>query len=103
MLHSGAIIIDEETVFTIAAEAYCRSTAIDIHGETNLKTLVLPSIPIPLAFYTAKDAWRIPHIIASITSGEEDILLFEVLIVNIDYLTVLLFDNCRNFLCKKII
>lgn len=58
MLHSGAIIIDEETVFTIAAEAYCRSTAIDIHGETNLKTLVLPSIPIPLAFYTAKDAWR---------------------------------------------
>ncbi|CEJ05454.1 hypothetical protein RMCBS344292_19395 [Rhizopus microsporus] len=42
-LHTGALIIDKEVVFCLAAEAYGRSKAVDIHGEADLKSLPSPS------------------------------------------------------------
>ncbi|KAG2235164.1 hypothetical protein INT48_003508 [Thamnidium elegans] len=38
-LHTGALVIDKEVIFTIASEAYSRSKATDIHGKSDPKSV----------------------------------------------------------------
>lgn len=41
--HTGALIVDNDTVFEMTAEAYGRAKSVDIHGETNMKSFPSPA------------------------------------------------------------
>ncbi|ORY99313.1 hypothetical protein BCR43DRAFT_489075 [Syncephalastrum racemosum] len=57
-LHAGAIIVDKEVILVLAAEAYGRAKAVDVHGETNLKTIPQPqgSAQYPLTIGVFEEA-----------------------------------------------
>lgn len=43
VLHTGCIIVDDyNMLFTLTAEVYSRSKSLDVHAETNLKSIPLP-------------------------------------------------------------
>jgi hypothetical protein len=42
-LHKGALVVDKEVIFIKVVEGYSRGKAMDIHAETNLKSVSTPS------------------------------------------------------------
>ncbi|KAI8330103.1 hypothetical protein BC941DRAFT_441520 [Chlamydoabsidia padenii] len=55
-LHAGAIVVDKEVIVILAAEAYGRAKAVDVHGETNLKTIPQDAHQLMIGIFEEADS-----------------------------------------------